>query len=333
MTEGEDRLRAIFDNVFSAIITIDDRGVIQSVNKAAEQLFGYAADELLGQNVKMLMPSPHREEHDGYLRRFHETGVKRIIGTNRELQAVRKDGTLIDVALSVSQVNHQGLFTGVLLDITRRKELEREVVEIATLEQQRIDQDLHDGVGQELTALGLLADSLVETLRDESPANVAVAEMIERRIRGTLLQVRGIAHGLAVGEIDSEGLPLALAEMAGRLPETSEVRVTCNAAPPAPAFSTLEATHLCHIAQEASTNALKHARATAIEVELRTTRHEVTLSVRDDGVGIGDAREGLGMRIMRNRAKLIGARLILKTANPHGTTVTCTLDRSRSNGE
>jgi two-component system CheB/CheR fusion protein len=211
-------------------------------------------------------------------------------------------------------------------DITRRKLLEREVVEIASLEQRRIGQDLHDECGQQLTALGLLADGLADSLANDAPTIVDVANKIEQGIKNVLRQVRNISRGLALIEINPEELPSALADLTSRLSETSNVRCTFQGAKDVHVEDDLRATHLYHIAQEACTNALKHAHAKNIEVYLRPTDHGLVLQIQDDGTGISDdATEGLGMRIMRNRANLIGAELTIKAAHPWSTVVTCTL--------
>lgn len=135
LREREQRLHAILNTAPDAIITINAKGGIQSVNPAAAQVFGYTAAEMIGRNVKLLMPSPYQEEHDRYLANYAQTGVKRIIGIGREVVARRKNGSTFPVELTVSEVDGLNLFTGILRDITRRKELEREVVEIASLEQ------------------------------------------------------------------------------------------------------------------------------------------------------------------------------------------------------
>ncbi len=181
LRDREARLRAIIDTAVDAIITIDERGLIQSANPATEKMFGYTTTKLIGQNVSTLMPSPYREEHDGYLMRYLQTGEKRIIGIGREVSGRRKDGTVFPVELAVSEMHADGgRFTGILHDTTRRRELEREILEIAGLEQKRIGQDLHDNVGQELTALGLLTDALLESLRDHSPADLDVTHKISQ---------------------------------------------------------------------------------------------------------------------------------------------------------
>lgn len=126
--QSETRLRAIIDTAVDAIITIDHHGIIHSVNSATEKMFAYTSQEMIGQSIKMLMPSPYREEHDGYLANFMRTGVKKIIGIGREVTAMRKDGSIFPIDLAVSSVpgEKEPLFAGVIRDLTeRRKDQER----------------------------------------------------------------------------------------------------------------------------------------------------------------------------------------------------------------
>ncbi len=120
------RLRGIVETAADGIITIDDRGVVLDFNAAAEVIFGYQASEVVGRNVSMLMPSPQREGHQGYLSRYLETGMAKIIGSRRELQGRRKDGSTFPMALVVSEF-HDGAgpkFTGIVRDITQQREAE-----------------------------------------------------------------------------------------------------------------------------------------------------------------------------------------------------------------
>ena len=128
----EAHLRSIIATVPDAMIVIDERGVILSFSAAAERLFGYASAEALGQNVSMLMPSPHREAHDGYLSRYLSTGERRIIGIGRVAAARRKDGDTFPVELAVGEVDFEGerLFTGFIRDLTERQERERRFQEM-----------------------------------------------------------------------------------------------------------------------------------------------------------------------------------------------------------
>jgi PAS domain S-box-containing protein len=327
-TAAQEQLAVILNTAADAIVTINKQGIIQSVNAAAERMFGYTAAAMIGQNVKMVMPSPHKEQHDGYLARYLQTGEKRIIGIGREVEGRRKDGSTFPVDLAVSEVAHLDLFTGILRDISQRQRLEREVVEIATLEQQRVGQYLHDDCGQELTALGLLADSLAEALAEHAPADVEIARKIGQGLVRVLRLVRNLSRGLARPEVDPAGLPAALRELTARLSETSGVRCIFRGDETLKIEDTLRATHLFHIAQEACTNALKHSQAKNVEIRLRSVDHTYTLEIQDDGVGIPeDAVEGLGLRIMRNRAGVIGATLIIETVQPQGTVVKCVLPK------
>jgi PAS domain S-box-containing protein len=142
LRQSATRLRSVIDTAVEGIIIIDERGVIESFNPAAEHLFGYSAAEVIGQNVRVLMPSPYREEHDHYIARYLSTGEKKIIGIGRETVARRKDGTVFHVALAVSEMRlgNQRMFTGMVRDITARvqaaealrkahDELEQRVVE------------------------------------------------------------------------------------------------------------------------------------------------------------------------------------------------------------
>jgi PAS domain S-box-containing protein len=129
LEESEIRTRTILETAVDAIITIDDHGLIESLNPAAERLFGYAAQDVVGKNVKMLMPPPYRDEHDGYLTNYLTTGNKKIIGSGREVVGLRKDGSTFPMDLAVSEVNlgFRRLFTGIVRDVSERKKAEEQL--------------------------------------------------------------------------------------------------------------------------------------------------------------------------------------------------------------
>ena len=131
VSEKEARLRAVLDTAVDGIITIDERGTVESFNHAAEKLFGYPASEAIGQNVNMLMPSPHREQHDRYLENYRGTGERKIIGIGREVSGRRKDSSTFPLELSVSEVHlaDRRIFTGIVRDISRRKQAEESLRE------------------------------------------------------------------------------------------------------------------------------------------------------------------------------------------------------------
>ena len=131
--DTEERLRAILETAVEGIITIDERGIVESMNPAAEKTFGFKAEEVIGKNVSVLMPSPYREEHDGYLANYLRSGQARIIGIGREVLGQRKDGSVFPMDLAVSEVRlaDRRLFTGFVRDISERKKSEARLADLA----------------------------------------------------------------------------------------------------------------------------------------------------------------------------------------------------------
>jgi PAS domain S-box-containing protein len=136
LREREARLSSVISTAPDAIITIDERGIVQSFSNTAETLFGYAAGEVIGRNVRMLMPQPHRGKHDAYLARYRRTGEKRIIGIGRQVEAQRKDGTIFPMELSVGEVllGATRIYTGFIRDITARAKMEQELRQAQKME-------------------------------------------------------------------------------------------------------------------------------------------------------------------------------------------------------
>ncbi|MEO5337872.1 MAG: PAS domain S-box protein [Magnetospirillum sp. WYHS-4] len=130
----EERLRGIMNTAADGIVTIDEKGGVESFNPAAERVFGYKAAEVVGRNVSMLMPEPYRGEHDGYLSRYLKTREARIVGQGREVKGQRKDGTVFPLELAVTEMQLDGrpLFIGMLRDITERKRQEQELRDAVT---------------------------------------------------------------------------------------------------------------------------------------------------------------------------------------------------------
>ena len=128
LKDSEQQQKAILESNIDGIITIDSKGIVHSYNSACEKLFGYNAGQVIGQNIKMLMPSPFRQEHDGYLQNYQQTGQRKIIGIGRQVQGQRQDGSTFPMDLGVSEFSASGkkFFTGVVRDITDRAKHERE---------------------------------------------------------------------------------------------------------------------------------------------------------------------------------------------------------------
>jgi len=150
--QNEALLAAVLKTAIDAIITIDDRGVIQQANHAVQKLFGYSAEEVVGKNISMLMPEPDRSRHDRYLSRYQETGQAAIIGVGREVMGRRKDGSLIPVDLAVSEMNIGGrtLFAGILRDMTQRNRVE---ADLKDAEQKIIQSERLAAIGQMMTGI------------------------------------------------------------------------------------------------------------------------------------------------------------------------------------
>lgn len=129
--ELAERSKAILDTAIDGIVTIDERGIIESFNRAAERIFGYAAAEVIGKNVSVLMPPPEHAQHEDYLRRYLQTGERRVIGIGREVSGRRKDGTVFPLDLAVGEIRVRGrrLFTGILREITQRKRAQSALTE------------------------------------------------------------------------------------------------------------------------------------------------------------------------------------------------------------
>ena len=123
------RLKAVIDTAIDGIITIDERGIVETINPAGAKIFGYQPNEVIGQNISMLMPSPYHEEHDDYIKRYKKTGKKRIIGIGREVQGKRKDGHIFPFRLSVSELNldNKKIYTGIIHDLSKQKAAEEKL--------------------------------------------------------------------------------------------------------------------------------------------------------------------------------------------------------------
>ena len=136
------QLRAVLNSAVDGVITIDERGIVEAANPAAEILFGYTVSEMVGRSINMLMPSPYREEHDGYLANYCRTGERRIIGIGREVEGQRKDGTTFPLYLAVSEVSlgHRRMFTGFVHDLTDLRRVEEQATQLGRI----LDESLNE---------------------------------------------------------------------------------------------------------------------------------------------------------------------------------------------
>ncbi len=168
------RLRAVFETAVDGIITIDDRGGIDSMNPAAESIFGYRADEVVGRNVTCLMPEPYAAQHDGYLRRYLQTGERKVIGIGRVVEGLRRDGSTFPLELAVSemQVGGRRMFTGIVRDISERVKIERLKNEFVST----VSHELRTPLTSIRGALGLLLGGAVGEVPPKARQMLALAE-------------------------------------------------------------------------------------------------------------------------------------------------------------
>jgi PAS domain S-box-containing protein len=352
-------LEAVLNSAFDAIITIDNRGTIQSVNLAAERIFGYTSAEMLGQNVKLLMPSPYRQAHDGYLQRYRSTRQKHILDQAREMVACRKDGTEFPVEVSITEVDHSEIFTGIVHDISERKQLQRHILEIGAEEQRRIGMELHDGIAQELTGLALHAGTLLELLEsvprsqpDGNAQGVCIDETHYRQVcefTAKLLQglnaanssVQHLAHGIMPVQIEPQGLQLALEDLAASICNRRGLQCVFDCPEPVVVSDNSVATHLYRIAQEAVNNALRHSQADLITISLKSLDQHFALQISDNGVGLAATATrprnvtpgmGMGTRTMQYRCGMLGGTFHLQELETGGTSVMCIVPRSERIG-
>lgn len=313
-------------------------------------MFGFAPSELVGKNVKLLMPLAHHEEHDHDIARYLQTGKTDLFAMAREVSVRRKDGSTLPVWLAVNEVDHLGLFTGIARDMSQVKELQHQLLAVASDEQRRIGQELHDITGQELTGLSLFAGTLVETLRCASHKETAgvgtwlVSDSDFHRLRQTASRlaeglmeanrhVQELSHGMMPVQVDAEGLQWSLAELAAATDTHDNITCRFDCADPVVIGDNTIATHLYRIAQEALNNALRHGGASQICIALSQDHHRTVLEVSDDGVGfdptvmhpVGHCRQGMGLRIMEFRASVIGGFLQVKRRPAGGMRVTCVI--------
>jgi two-component system sensor kinase FixL len=202
LQEREARLRSILETAPDAIIVIDDRGIMESFSPAAERLFGISAAEAIGENVNILMPSPYRERHDGYIQHYLETGERRIIGVGRIVVGQRKDGSTFPMELAVGEamVSGRRLFTGFIRDLTERQLTENRLQELQT-------ELLHVS---RLTDVGQMASALAHELNQPLAAIVNYVQASRRFLQAENAQVspkifetmdKAVAQAARAGEI------------------------------------------------------------------------------------------------------------------------------------
>jgi two-component system sensor kinase FixL len=324
------QLRAVVDTAVDGVLMFDAAGTILMLNPSCERLFGYRSGEMTGRNIASVMPSPLSTAYGGPLYIDHAGSRPPVVVSARATTCIRRDGSTFPAEISVGEAHSSGrsLFVGVVHDVSQRRELEAALLDAVGREQRRFGTDLHDGLGQELTGLSLLISALTSTARAAHSPHTGDLERAYEVVRHALRSCQTISRGLSPIGPGEGGLIGALRALVSRLKgATSKPSLDISVSEVSRLGLSPAATdHLYRIAQEALTNALKHANANYIKVTLDVERERVRLEICDDGEGVkdvGSQTPGLGLRTMQYRASMIGARFEIAPFGRNGTRVLC----------
>jgi signal transduction histidine kinase len=271
------------------------------------------------------------KDHLEMKRNIHKLQEAKTV-RNVERNFLRINGTSFIGEISAAPLRDaQGAAKGLFItirDITERKRMEKEILEIAARERRRIGHDLHDGLGQHLTAISFMNKVLENKLAAKSPAEAREAGKISKLISEAITQSRDLARGVNPVEPRADGLMVSLRQLSFNLERLFKVSCAFQCPRRVLVDDNIISTNLFYIAQEATSNAIKHGKASQVKIRLAVVRNRLTLNVSDDGVGIPKdfkINGGLGLQIMDYRSKIIGANLNIQPGRQSGTTVTCSL--------
>lgn len=367
-TETETRLRTVLETVTDAIIVIDQRGHIQSFSSAAEKQFGYQADEVIGKNVNILMPSPYREEHDHYMERYQTTHEKRIIGIGREVFGQRKNGSIFPMYLSVGEgkIKGESIYVGIIHDITEQqaterqlRELQNELLQVSRLSGMgQMASSLAHELNQPLTGASSLLQAVRRILDTGDPSAIGRARQAVEKATQQLLRAGDIIRRLRefASRGDTEKVEVAvdamineaitLARISNRFGNT-KVEVNLANTPPVLADKVQIQQVLLNLLRN-GLEAMEGVPKPVLTVSTRTTNDMVEVSVADIGYGISpDIKDrlfqpfvttkqqgmGVGLAICRTIVEAHGGRLAAEDNPEQGTIFRFTLARAFDEAE
>ena len=320
LRRSEELLRATTTNTADTLILLDTALRVRFINKSVN---GLKIDEIIGTELAQLMPEAARSK---VVEKLKEILLTQETATY-EFEALM-DGRPCYFENRAVLVRDDGIGTGISIamrDITERKRLEQEILDVSGRERHSIGRDLHDGLGQELTGVALMLRGLATRIQARCPDVVENVNEVVGLVNQSIHTARSLAHGLLPVRTETGGLVAALRTLAARSRDVYGLEVNFQAeTPPDFALSETNSSHLYRIVQEALTNAARHGHATLVDVTLAATHDTFSLHVTDDGHGFvrsAATSTGMGLKIMRYRADMIGAKFDLYPNEPRGTIV------------
>lgn len=342
LSTSEGRLRGILDSAMDAIITVDERHKIVLFNAAAERMFGCPQDQAIGAPLSWFIPDRFRHLHARHIEAFGAAGVasRRMAGA-REVMGLRRNGEEFPIDASISQLSDGGskFFTVILRDVSERvraleslarsKEELRQLASAASRareqEQTRIARELHDELAQSMAMLKMDLSLISSNSAKDDASLKARLQRMEGQINTTITSMRRIAADLRPLTLDDLGLAAAVDSLVQEFERRSGVRCKLTFAEPKVDVPSAHATAVFRIVQESLTNVSKHAKASNVDVIIDADDTDITVIVRDDGVGFASdgprKPQSFGLLGVRERAYLLGGETRVVSAPEQGTKI------------
>ncbi|GJL78062.1 MAG: hypothetical protein NPINA01_10510 [Nitrospinaceae bacterium] len=346
LEQSEASVRTILENAFDAIITIDSEGVITNWNQRASSIFGWHANEAIGKKLsELIIPSQYRESHIRGLARFRATGQSEILNQQIQLSGLHRDGYNFPVELAISAIKRENsyIYTGIIRDITQRKKAEGQLIqsrerlrnlnnELQTVQEKektRIAREIHDELGQALTALKFDISWVEKEISKESPKMVEKAGSMKDLIEGTIKVVQRIATELRPQMLDIMGLCETMKWQNKEFEKRTGTQCELIIEPADIVVDPERATTLFRVYQEALTNVARHAKATKVTTTFKLENNCLVLEINDNGIGMDEIMvenpHSLGLIGIRERAILWGGGFHLNSVPGKGTSLRITL--------
>ena len=325
-------LAAAVRNSNDAITILDMEGNIISWNLGAERIYGYGEAEAMKMNISRIIPDHKQDEMMSLVARVLKGGNIEFFETQR----LAKNNRILDISLTATLLKDEKgkpfAITTTERDITERRFLEKEILDITEREREQIGQELHDGMGQVLTGIAVKCKGLALNLKSKSLDDSKEALVISKLANKAIAQTRDLAKMLYPVDIETGGLVSALQALASNTGKMLGVRCRFKCDKSVSVKNLVEAKQIYRIVQEAITNAIKHGKAKNINIQLRFTRSGTVLSVKSDGLDfpkLSPRTKGLGLKIMKYRTDLMGGSLDIHKGDKGGTVVTCIFSSGR----